>query len=120
MAALDKRIADELEESGEAFLDEQYPSSLEQHWLPYDQSGETNANGTTIIGAYIAYSEEEDTTTGYCELWSVSADGLTMRSGPLPIDGAQEFASGRGRAAPGDLSGWVEERCVPAAEPDTG
>ena len=52
----------------EKLLDEKYPSSLEQHWLPYDQSGETNANGTTIIGAYIAYAEEEDTTTGYCEL----------------------------------------------------
>ena len=120
MATLDKRIADELEENGEAFLDEQYPSSVEKHWLTNDQSGRTNANGTTIIGVYIAYSEEQQTTTGYCELWSVSADGLTMRSDQLPIDGEQEFASLRGREAPGNFSGFIEERCVPAAEPDSG
>ena len=120
VATLDMRIADDLELNGQDSLDEQYPSSFEKHWLPYDQSGATNANGTTIIGAYIAYSEEDDVTTAYCELWSVSADGLTMRSDSLPIDGVQEYAEERGREAPGDLSGWVAETCVPAAEPDSG
>jgi hypothetical protein len=120
VATLDKRIADELEQNGPAFLDDQYPASVEKHWLPYDQSGQTNASGTTIIGAYIAYSEADDTTTAYCELWSISPNGKTMRSGPLPVEGTQVKLSLTGREAPGNFSGWISEKCVSAAEPTTG
>lgn len=119
VATLDDRSAEELEESGEDVLAERYASSAETHWLPYDASGETNANGTTIIGAYITYSEEQQATTGYCELWSVSANGLTMRWDQLPIDGVQVFLSLTGREPPGNFSGWIQEKCVPAADPET-
>jgi hypothetical protein len=116
-AAIDDRIAGELDEYGTEFLEVEYPTAGDTHWVPVDASGQTNANGTTIIGAAVVYNESEETTTAYCELWSVNADGVTMRSDPLPRDGQQEHLSTTGHEAPSEFKPWIEEKCPEAAEP---
>ena len=115
-AAIDDRIADELRQGGPTLLDGEYPSSDEKHWYPADASGETNAANTTIIGAYINYSEESDTTTANCELWTVDNSGRTMRSDALPRDATQQRSSQTGRLAPSEFGEFVREQCVSAVE----
>jgi len=102
-AAIDHRIKDELDQHGAAFLDAEYPTPSYMYWLPYDASGETNANGTTIVGAFITHIEADDQTTAYCELWSVDPGDETMRSEPLPRGGNQDKTSRTGEIDPNDF-----------------
>ncbi len=117
-AALDARIRDDLEQEGVEYLEQEYPASAEKHWIPYDSSGQSNALGTTIIGAFVIYLEDEDETSARCEIWAVDPGDETMRSGKLPILGdRQERVSSSGRHSPSSFSEWISDRCVAAASP---
>src|SRR4029079_8512902 len=103
-ADIDHRIKDELEQNGKESLDAQYPTPSHDYWLPYDSSGEHNANGTTIVGAFVTYTEADDTTTACCEWCSVDPGDETMRSDKLPRgDATQHKASVTGDVDPGDF-----------------
>ena len=115
-AAIDDRIADELRQGGSTLLNGEYPPSDEKHWYPADASGVTNAANTTIIGAYINYSAESDTTTANCELWTVDINGHTMRSDALPRDSTQQRSSQTGRLDPSEFGDFVREQCVSAVK----
>lgn len=114
-AAIDDRIADELTENGPVNLEADYPVTDDKHWIPYDASGQSNAASTTIIGAFVSYRGSTQTTTAYCELWTVKSDGRTMRSDALPLVGAQQRLSVTGELAPSDFSGFISDNCVEAA-----
>jgi hypothetical protein len=118
-AEIDHRIKDELDENGKEFLDTQYPTPSHVYWLPYDSSGERNANGTTIVGAFVTYIEAEDTTSAYCELWSVDPGDETMRSAKLPReeDVTQHKTSVTGDRDPSDFYSFVSEDCANLTTP---
>ena len=119
-AAIDARIRDELEQEGVEFLEDEYPDFGEKHWVPYDSSGQSNALGTTIIGAYVIYLEDADETFAFCEVWAVDPGDETMRSGKLPILGDnQERVSLSGRHSPSSFGEWLSDRCVAAANPES-
>ncbi|HSB85738.1 MAG TPA: toll/interleukin-1 receptor domain-containing protein, partial [Ilumatobacteraceae bacterium] len=114
-AEIDSRIADELERSGALFLEDEYPADDEKHWYPNDASGKSNDVTTTIIGAYVTYSERTNETKAYCELWTVRLNGMTMRSDPLPLDGQQQSVSITDHLIPSDFSDFVSGACTEAA-----
>jgi hypothetical protein len=116
-AAIDDRIADELDQYGTEYLEAEYPVSSETHLVRSTYLDQTNANGTTIIGASVVYTESDDRTYAYCELWSVNTDGATMRSDPLPRDGEQQWTSLSGYQTPNVFLDWIEQYCVDAATP---
>jgi hypothetical protein len=116
-AAIDDRIADELDQYGTEYLEAEYPVSGETHLVRSTYLDQTNANGTTIIGASVVYTESDNTTAAYCELWSVNTDGATMRSDPLPRDGDQEKSTLTGYEPPNVFRDWVDQYCVDAANP---
>ena len=119
-AALDRRIAAELEKEGPDFLKAEYPPEIEKHWYPSDPSGNDNDVSTTIIGAYIAYDKADDRTYVYCEIWSVDLNGDSMRSDQItqPDNKDKQVSSeSSGRHPPSDASNYVENDCVNAVHP---
>lgn len=119
-AALDRRLADELDNEGPDFLATEYPPDVEKHWYPFDASGNDNDAATTIIGAYIAYSSSDDTTSVYCELWTVDLDRQSMRSSSImqPNNKDKQVSGNQsGRHPAGDFGDYVESECVSAVHP---
>jgi hypothetical protein len=111
-AAIDHRIKDEFDQNGKEFLDAEYPKDSQVYWVPYDASGEHNANGTTIVGAFVKYAAADDTTTAFCELWSIDNGNQTMRSDPLPGPDNQHYRQQRGPVDPSDVSSFVSDDCA--------
>ena len=111
-AAIDHRIKEELDADGPDALDAQYPKPGLMYWVPNDASGEHNANGTTINGAFVSYVNADNRTTAYCELWSVDNGNQTMRSAPLPDAKNQVIRQQSGEPDPSDISDFVSEKCA--------
>jgi len=110
-AAIDQRIKEELDANGADFLDAEYPTPSELYWVPYDTSGKTNDNGTTIVGAFVSYYNDKDSTTAVCQLWSVDNGDQTMRSDPLPATGADNRTQS-GLMDAGDVFSFVSDDCA--------
>jgi len=112
-AAIDQRIKADLEDpdKGEDSLNSQYPIPGYMYWVPYDASGRTNDNGTTIVGAFVSYVDADDNTTATCQLWSVDTDNQTMRSDSLPRGEKPDTYSRSGKPIPSDISSFVENDC---------
>jgi hypothetical protein len=113
-ALIDQRIADEMAK-GVSLVDE-YPPSVEKHWLPYDASGSTNDISTTIVGAYIAYSDSTRRTTAQCEVWAVDLHLATMKSDAIfDTHGDQVAQELSGRHPPSDFTSFVADSCYASA-----
>jgi hypothetical protein len=112
-AAIDQRIKADLQDpdKGEDSLNSQYPIPGQMYWVPYDASGRTNDNGTTIVGAFVSYVDADDNTTATCQLWSVDTGNQTMRSDSLPRDEKPHTYSHSGEPIPSDITSFVENDC---------
>jgi len=109
-AAIDNRVKEELDASGSEALDAEYPLPGQMYWVPYDASGRTNDNGTTIVGAFVSYVDDNG-TTATCQLWSVDPGNQTMRSDSLPRGETAHTYFHTGAPIESEISSFVENDC---------